>query len=72
MSVVIDMSRHRAETQAAAWEAYRAAYDKAEKSGDIEDGRRAGLAWRRWLDLFMSHDQRDQIDSARLPSEIRR
>lgn len=35
-----------------AWAAYLAARDKAEKSGDIQDGIAAGKAWRLWLERF--------------------
>lgn len=36
----------------AAWSAYCAAREKAERSGRIEDGIAAGHAWRAWLSLF--------------------
>lgn len=34
------------------WDAYNAARDKAQSSGDILDGIRAGKAWAAWLDAF--------------------
>ncbi|MEZ2132712.1 MULTISPECIES: hypothetical protein [unclassified Sinorhizobium] len=47
--------------QTKAWEEYVAAQRHAQLSGRIEDGIAAGKAWRRWLDLFMTPDQRAAI-----------
>jgi hypothetical protein len=35
-----------------AWRAYTLARDKAERTGDINDGIAAGKAWAQWLKLF--------------------
>jgi|APMI01.1.fsa_nt_gi hypothetical protein len=40
------------------WSEYIEARDRANASGAITDGRAAGRAWRRWLDLFMTDSQR--------------
>jgi hypothetical protein len=36
-----------------AWDDYCECRDAAMESGDIRDGKRAGEAWRRWLELFL-------------------
>lgn len=41
-----------------AWDAYVAAQRLAAVTEKIEDGKAAGLAWRRWLGLFMTAEQR--------------
>lgn len=41
-----------------AWDAYVAAQRLATVTEKIEDGKAAGRAWRRWLDLYMTPDQR--------------
>lgn len=45
------------------WSDYIAAQKRAQATGDIEDGMAAGRAWRRWLDCFMTTEQRQAIDS---------
>ena len=44
------------------WGEYIAAHKRAMTTGDIEDGIAAGRAWRRWLDAFMTPEQRKAID----------
>lgn len=46
-----------------AWADYIEARQKAEATGDIVAGIEAGRAWRRWLDLFMTPDQRQTLDA---------
>ncbi|GAA4169222.1 hypothetical protein GCM10023069_25450 [Shinella granuli] len=41
--------------------AYVTAAKRAQESGRMEDGIAAGRAWRRWLDLFMTPEQREAI-----------
>jgi hypothetical protein len=57
MSNVISLHDH----QTRAWESYISAFHRAQSSGSIEDGIAAGRAWRRWLDLFMTPEQRSTI-----------
>lgn len=47
------------------WSAYLEAKERAEKSGAMADGIEAGRAWRRWLDLFMTEDQRRAVGGDR-------
>ena len=54
MSNVISIRDH----QAQAWEAYMAAQRLAQSTGNMDDGIAAGKAWRRWLDLFVTEEQR--------------
>lgn len=57
MSNVVSLHDH----QTKVWEAYVKALKRAEASCAIEDGIAAGKAYRRWLDLFLTEDQRDAI-----------
>ncbi|UNK39359.1 hypothetical protein MNR02_06540 [Shinella sp. H4-D48] len=57
MSNVINLAEH----QQAVWMAYVTAAKRAQESGRMEDGIAAGRAWRRWLDLFMTPEQREAI-----------
>lgn len=59
MSNVVSLHDH----QTRAWDAYIEAFQRAQASGSIDDGIAAGKAWRRWLDLFMTPDQRLAIGS---------
>ncbi|MBB4347973.1 hypothetical protein [Aliirhizobium cellulosilyticum] len=59
MSNVVSLHDH----QTRAWETYIEAMQRAQSSGAIEDGIAAGRAWRRWLDLFMTPEQRQSIGS---------
>lgn len=42
----------------ATWADYVEKQARAAQSGQMADGIEAGRAWRRWLDLFMTDDQR--------------
>lgn len=55
MSNVISIQDH----QQRVWQEYTDAVARAEKTHCIEDGIAAGKAWKKWLSLFMSSDQRD-------------
>jgi hypothetical protein len=44
-----------------AWAEYLAARDRAERSRDIADGIACGRAFRRWLEIFLTDDQRRAI-----------
>lgn len=57
MSNVVSLHDH----QTKVWEAYVTALKRAEASRAIEDGIAAGKAYRRWLDLFLTEDQREAI-----------
>lgn len=46
----------------AVWKAYLSAKETAERTGTIADGIAAGHAWRRWLDMFISDDQKRAMD----------
>lgn len=46
----------------ARWQEYAAAAERAQRTRRVEDGIAAGRAWRRWLDLYMSPEQRQQLD----------
>lgn len=48
-----------------AWSEYLDRKATAERTGDINDGIAAGRAWRRWLDCFMTPEQRSAIGGAR-------
>ena len=36
----------------------------AQQSGRLEDARAAGRAWRRFVDLYLTADQRDKLDQS--------
>lgn len=61
MNTVVIMQDHLAR----AWDAYVAASALAQSTRRIEDGIAAGRAWRRWLDLFMSQEQREYLGEDR-------
>lgn len=46
-----------------AWEEYVDATLKAQETLSFDDGMEAGRAYRRFLDLFLTEDQRQQIGS---------
>lgn len=69
---VVSISEHRERDQVAVWDAYCAASRKAQATACMEDGLEAGRQWRRWLELFMTPDQRAALDCAVLPMERRR
>ncbi|MBB3385527.1 MULTISPECIES: hypothetical protein [unclassified Rhizobium] len=58
MTNVIPLHRH-IDRQ---WQAYVDALRRAEQSLSIQDGIAAGKAWRAWLNLFMTADQRNFLD----------
>lgn len=66
MTNVISIEDHKAK----AWEEYVSAQLAAQKSMAIEDGIEAGRAWRRWLNLFMSPEQRQYLDGKREAAAI--
>lgn len=43
------------------WDEYVALQRKAQETCSVADGVACGRAWRRWLDLFMSEEQRKSI-----------
>jgi hypothetical protein len=61
---VIDLEAQREQRIEETWGAYCAARMQAEATLSVEDGIAAGKAWRRWLDLFMTMDQRESLDRA--------
>lgn len=61
---VIDLEAERERRIDCAWADYCAARQQAEATLAVEDGIAAGKAWRRWLDLFMSAEQRESLDRA--------
>lgn len=62
MTALIDLSAVREARIEAAWSAYVAALNQANQTLAVQDGIAAGKAWRRWLDLFMTADQREWLD----------
>jgi hypothetical protein len=61
---IIDLDAQRERRIEKAWDEYCSARMQAEATLDVQDGIAAGKAWRRWLDLFMSMDQRESLDRA--------
>ena len=61
MNTVVAMQDHLAR----AWDAYVAASALAQSTGRIEDGIAAGRAWRRWLDIHMTEEQREYLSDDR-------
>jgi hypothetical protein len=59
MNNVINLAEH----QQTIWLAYVAAAKRAQETGNMDDGIAAGRAWRRWLDCFMTPEQREAIPS---------
>ncbi|WP_332116051.1 hypothetical protein [Azorhizobium caulinodans] len=55
---VISLSERKEAALRAVWSEYLAARGRAERTRKIEDGVEAGRAHRRWLELFMTHEQR--------------
>lgn len=49
----------------AAWQAYVDAVKKHQETYDINDGIATGRAYRRWLDLFLSDEQRAKLGALR-------
>lgn len=50
-----------------AWLEYTAAAKLAQETLDFEHGMAAGRAWRRFLDVYMSADQRSDVNRAVTP-----
>lgn len=48
-----------------AWQNYVEAAAKAQSSVHYEDGIAAGRAWRKFLDTFISHEQKQAIGGGR-------
>lgn len=57
MTNVVSMNDHLQKT----WDAYVSAREIAEATRKLEDGVAAGKAWRRWLDLYMTTEQRSYL-----------
>lgn len=47
------------------WQEYVTAAQKAQTTLDINDGIAAGKAYRRWLDLFLTDDQKAKLGALR-------
>ncbi|MGU3496119.1 hypothetical protein ACLBXM_18920 [Xanthobacteraceae bacterium A53D] len=62
-SNVVFLDAHRRAEVEERWLAYVASMQRAQSTLAVEDGLEAGRAWRRWLDLFMSPEQRAVISS---------
>lgn len=58
---VINLAERKEVTLRAVWSEYLSARDRAERTRKIEDGIEAGRAYRCWLELFMTHEQRQFI-----------
>jgi hypothetical protein len=71
MSNVVSFDTHREASLDSAWAVYCEAMRRAQNTLSVSDGIAAGHAWRRWLDLFMSSQQRTSLEVAILPSERR-
>lgn len=69
---VIDFEAEKERRINDAWQAYCIARKRAETTWAVEDGIAAGKAWRRWLDLFMSPEQRDSLDRVAVVHPARR
>jgi len=69
---VIDLEAEKERRVDAAWAVYCEARQQAERTLAVEDGIAAGKAWRRWLDLFMSPEQRRSLDNASVVTPVRR
>ena len=72
MSNVLDLSTETHARIEARWESYLVAKKRADETMEVDDGIAAARAWRRWLDLFMSDDQRRMLDRAGEIAVIRR
>lgn len=58
-----ELSPAEAEAKAA-FESYLEALSLTQRTMRFEDGMAAGQAWRRFLDVFLTSDQRRQLDAA--------
>lgn len=58
---IISLHEHRDSILDAKWSAYAAAQQHAQNTLRIEDGKAAGRAWKEWLELWMTEEQRRWI-----------
>lgn len=72
MSSVVDFKAERTRRIEEAWKIYLDARERAEQTRNVVDGIAAGKAWRQWLDLFMTAEQRSMLDRAGSLSSTRR
>ncbi len=61
MSNVVSINDRRSKL----WEDYVTAQRVAQQTCRIEDGIEAGHAWKRWLNVYMTPEQRQYIDGDR-------
>lgn len=61
---IINLHEHRDSVIDAKWAAYASAQQRAQKTLRIEDGKAAGRAWREWLNLWMTEEQRQWTGGA--------
>jgi hypothetical protein len=54
---VVNLNTERERREAAAWAAYVSAKDLADRSRNIEDGKRAARAWCAFLELYQTPAQ---------------
>lgn len=54
---IIDINERARE----AWDAYVEAKERAQYTGDFEDGLRAGRSWRTFLNLFVGAENRMEV-----------
>lgn len=52
------LTHPKLEEQQRAWNEYVSLHKRAQETLDFADGRAAGLAWRRFLNVFISEAQR--------------
>lgn len=58
---VVNLQEHRDAQIDEAWDAYISASRRAQSSLKMNDGITAGKAWRAWLDLWMTYEQRQHL-----------
>jgi hypothetical protein len=58
MTNVVSIRDH----QSRIWDEFLTAQRRAQLTGSMQDGIAAGRAWRRWLDVFMTEEQREILD----------
>ncbi len=57
MTKIVNIRDH----QQLLWDSFVSAQRLAQSTGEVEDGIAAGRAWRRWLDVFMTEEQREAL-----------
>ncbi len=57
MTNVLNLQAERERRETEAWLAYTAAKERADRTHNVEDGRKAGLAWRAFLELYQTPAQ---------------